>query len=88
MEGIVRDRCPLCGGKIIVSDLYQFSRDYEVRKGGKVSLRYTVCDCGSMEVSVAGCANQCGAYWEADGFYIGTDGKFYDQKYPEGRRQT
>ena len=80
MEGIVRDRCPLCGGKIVVSDLYQTSRDFEVRKGGKVSRRYTVTDCGSMEVSVA--------YWDADSFYIGTDGKFYDQKYPEGRRQT
>lgn len=54
MEGIVRDRCPLCGGKIVVSDLYQTSRDFEVRKGGKVSRRYTVTDCGSMEVSVAG----------------------------------
>lgn len=29
MEGIVRDRCPLCGGKIVVSDLYQTSRDKE-----------------------------------------------------------
>lgn len=25
MEGIVRDRCPLCGGKIVVSDLYDFN---------------------------------------------------------------
>ena len=84
MEGIVRDRCPLCGGKIVVSDLYQTSRDFEVRKGGKVSRRYTVTDCGSMEVSVAGCADRCGAYWDADSFYIGADGKFYDQKYHEG----
>ena len=49
MEGIVRDRCPLCGGKIVVSDLYQTSRDFEVRKGGKVSRRYTVTDCGSRK---------------------------------------
>lgn len=60
MEGIVRDRCPLCGGKIVVSDLYQTSHDFEVRRGGKVSRRYTVTDCGSMEVSVAGCADRCG----------------------------
>ena len=84
MEGIVRDRCPLCGGKIVVSDLYQTSRDFEVRNGGKVSRSYTVTDCGSMEVSVAGCADRCGAYWDADSFYIGADGKFYDQKYHEG----
>mgnify|MGYP004644780257 FL=1 len=83
MEGIVRDRCPLCGGKIVVSDLYQTSRNFEVRKGGKVSQRYTVADCGSMEVSVAGCVDRCGAYWDADSFYIGADGKFYDQKYHE-----
>lgn len=79
-----RDRCPLCGGKIVVSDLYQTSHDFEVRRGGKVSRRYTVTDCGSMEVSVAGCADRCGAYWDADSFYIGADGKFYDQKYHEG----
>lgn len=32
----------------------------------------------------AGCADRCGAYWDADSFYIGADGKFYDQKYHEG----
>lgn len=73
--------CPLCGHKIVVSDLFQYSRDYKVTKAGKLSKRYTVNDCGSMEVSVAGCENpECDANW-GDGDFLVEDGKFVDFKY-------
>lgn len=83
-NGTKRNCCPLCGGVIVVSALQQYSHDYKVLKNGKVSKRYTVRDCGSMEVSVAGCSNkECGAYWDADSFTIDMDGSFYDYKYGE-----
>ena len=77
-EGIRRTRCPVCGGTIVVSDLYQYSYDYEIGKRGKLKKRGRRQDCGSMEVSVAGCLN-CGESWDADAFYI-EDGMFFDLK--------
>lgn len=79
--GIRRKNCPICGGVITVSDLYQYSRDYPMTKTGKVSKRCTVRDCGPVEVSIAGC--ECGAYWEVGDFDVDTDGNFYDYKYKE-----
>lgn len=80
--GIKRNCCPLCGGVIVVSALQQYSLDYRVLKSGRVSKRYTVRDCGSMEVSIAGCLNEeCDAYWDADSFAVDVDGSFFDYKY-------
>lgn len=40
MNGVIRGRCPRCGGKIIYSEFYQNARDYTIRKDGKVPKRY------------------------------------------------
>ena len=79
MDGIRRKKCPLCGGDIFVSELYQYSHDYTITKSGKVSRKYKKQDCGSVEVSVAGC--ECGANWDADQFKITAEGYFIDYKY-------
>ena len=78
--------CPLCGGRIVVSDLYQYSLDYKMRKDGKIGKRRKYVDCGSMEVSLASCENYktCDARWEAEGFFVEPDGTFIDYKYSEG----
>lgn len=39
MNGVIRGRCPRCGGKIIYSEFYQNARDYTIRKDGKVPKR-------------------------------------------------
>lgn len=80
-DKIKRNKCPICGGEIIVSEFLQKSRDYKVLKNGKLSKRYTVQECGSMDLSTAACVEQCGAYWEEDEFAVGEDGSFYDKKY-------
>lgn len=77
--GTERKKCPLCGGQIEVSDLYQYSRNYKVTKRGRLSKKYTVRDCGSMEASIAGC--DCGAYWAVDEFDVTSEGRFIDYKY-------
>ena len=63
MNGVIRGRCPRCGGKIIYSEFYQNARDYTIRKDGKVPKRY-VSRSGELSESVAACENGCGAYWE------------------------
>lgn len=82
VNGVIRGRCPRCGGKIIYSEFYQNARDYTIRKDGKVPKRY-VSRSGELSESVAACENGCGAYWEDEDFSIGQDGMFYDNKYTE-----
>lgn len=80
-DGNVRKSCPLCGEKIEVMDLYQYSRTYKITKSGRISKRYSCVDGGSMEVSTAVCSSGCGAYWDAGDFEIDSDGRFVDYKY-------
>lgn len=80
--GTPRKCCPVCGGTIVVSDLYQYSIDREIGKRGKLKKRYRKIDCGSMEVSIA-CCKDCGEYWDADAFYI-EDETFFDLKNRKG----
>lgn len=83
-QGIPRKCCPLCGQKIVVSALYQYSRDYETTKKGKLSTRYRTVDCGPMEVAIAACKNpDCDARWDSEEFSI-EDSVFVDYKYSEG----
>ena len=79
MRGVRIKSCPECGGKIEVSYLYQYARDFTLNKDGKLSKRYRVRDCGPMEVAVAHCIC-CNEKWDADDFLIGPNGAFYDYK--------
>lgn len=84
--GVKRDCCPLCGGRIIVSELYQYSLNYTVLKkpSGKLSKKHKKIDNGPIDCMVAGCDNkECNAYWEEDKFYIDSDDCFIDEKYVE-----
>ena len=81
VTGTERKKCPLCGGQIEVSDLYQYSRNFKVTKSGRLSKKYIVRDCGPMEASIAGC--DCGAYWEVGDFDVTSEGRFIDYKYED-----
>lgn len=81
-EGKRRTKCPLCGGEIEVSTIYQYSCVRKLTKNGRIAKRYSVVDGGDMEVSVAGC--RCGACWDTAEFLIDEKGYFIDYKYKEG----
>ena len=81
---MVIKHCPLCGGKIIVSYLYQLSYNHIITAKGTVSEKYKVNGPFSMEVSVASCENtpdKCSAVWDVDDFYIDAEHRFVDYKY-------
>ena len=84
--GVKRDRCPLCGERIIVSNLCQYSMDYVVLKkpSGKLSKKAKKVDNGSIECMIAGCQNpDCEAHWDEGEFYIDSWDYFVDEKYVE-----
>ena len=72
-------KCPVCGGEIEVSFLYQYSLNYTITKKGRLSKRYTRRDNGSEEVGIASCLS-CGEYWNADEFTLDIDDSFWDGK--------
>ena len=80
--GTVIKCCPICGGRIVVSDLYQYSLNYTMRKDGKIGKRGKRTDDGSLDASIAACENFkiCGAQWEVDDFFI-ENRTFIDYKY-------
>lgn len=80
MKGVKRSCCPLCGGKIIVSDYQVFSYDYTVLKSGKLSKTYKRSMSGPMECMTASCS-KCGENWDSNGFIIDSDGVFCDYKH-------
>lgn len=82
-KGILRRRCPLCGGKIVVSDLYQVSYDYTITHAGVISKKHTTSLPMSMDASVAACENapdRCPMTWDTDSFAIDERGRFVDYK--------
>lgn len=86
MIGVVRKCCPLCGGRIIVSDLYQVSYDYFITKSGVISRKHKTSRPASIEASIASCENspdKCRAYWDTDSFFVDMKGRFVDLQYDE-----
>lgn len=83
--GVKRDCCPFCGGRIIVSNLCQYSMNYVVLKkpSGKLSKKARKFDGGYINSMVAGCEDCCGTYWEENEFYIDSNDCFIDEKYVE-----
>ena len=77
-DGVIRDSCPVCGGTICVSALYQYSHEHRVLKGGRLSKRFKKYDNGSMEAAIAYCDN-CDCTWDADQFDVIND-MFYDYR--------
>ncbi len=80
-QGIERRKCPICGGEIEITDLYQYAHAFKLTKSGRISKRYKVIDCGPIEASIAGC--ECGANWGVGDFDITPEGRFVDYKYEE-----
>lgn len=49
------NKCPICGAKLEYSDLMQFSRDYTIKKNGKVSKKCKNSDVCPMECGFIAC---------------------------------
>lgn len=84
--GVCRNACPHCGGKIIVSVLYQRSYNHTVGKSCKLLKQYKISGDCPMDCWLASCERfleSCDVHWEADEFGIDSKGRFIDFKYEE-----
>ena len=81
-DGVIRKCCPVCGGRIEVSYLYQYSMDYRLNKDGRLSRRYRVSGGGPMECGIA-CCLDCHETWEDNQFTIDGEDRFVDYKWED-----
>nr|DAH21845.1 MAG TPA: hypothetical protein [Caudoviricetes sp.] len=64
----ILNKYPICGSKLQFSNLMQFTRDYTIKKNGRLSARSTrSCDC-PMEASFVACTS-CDFVTDCDGKY-------------------
>ena len=69
--------CPVCGGRLVVSDFYSLSRDYRITKKGVLSKRCSTSDPGPLDCTTASCLD-CNASWDADHVTVDADSTVQD----------
>lgn len=57
MEKILH-KCPICGGKLIYSALYQYALNYGIKSNGTLTKSRKKEDIGPMECGFIYCANE------------------------------
>lgn len=58
------NRCPNCGGAIILSEFYTYTLDFRITKKGTISKRYTKSTVGPIDCMTAYC-DGCQSSWDA-----------------------
>lgn len=64
--------CPRCGGSLVISEYYSYTRDYKITRKGILSKRFSISEGGGIGCFTAFC-NQCEAYWDGDSVFIESD---------------
>ena len=65
--------CPHCGGELIISDHYAFTRDYRITKRGVLSKRSKRSSDGSMDCTTGYCLS-CNTGFDEDEIAVEADG--------------
>ena len=78
-------KCPTCGGKLIVSGFYSFSRDYKITRRGVLSSRGSKSVESSIDCTTASCVD-CGSEWEQGEVMI-LDGKVFLSLHRSGEEE-
>jgi hypothetical protein len=71
-EWIVANKCPHCGGKLVVREFYSRTREYPISKNGKVSKRGRWATEDSLGLVTVFC-NSCRVGWDATHTWVNTD---------------
>lgn len=64
--------CPVCGGKLTLSEYYTYSLDFTITKKGVLSKRCERSESGPIDCVTAYC-DDCGAYWDGSQTAIESD---------------
>lgn len=68
--------CPVCGGRLLISEFCTLSRDYRIKRDGKISKKYTVTRADSIDCINASC-DDCGEVWDASEVCLENDGTLF-----------
>lgn len=64
--------CPLCGGRLMVSEFCTSSRNRRITKKGKLSKRWASTPPEGIDCTTASCLD-CNAAWDADHVFVESD---------------
>lgn len=78
--------CPYCGGPLIISTYYTFSRDYTITRRGFMSKRYSNSSPGPIGCTTAFCTG-CETAFDADSIFIEGSGEVW-MKCPPERKEN
>lgn len=65
--------CPHCGGRLVLSVFYSFSRDYLINLDGRPRKRHWKSSEGEMDICSVWC-NKCGTLWDGNNSVWDKDG--------------
>lgn len=82
-EWILANKCPHCGGRLMLSDFYTFSREYPILKNGRLSKRGRRGAEEGLGIVTVSC-DSCHVSWEANHTWINGDGTVEIQGNGEG----
>ena len=79
--------CPYCGGRLVISEYYTFSRDYTITRKGVLSERYSNGDPGAIDCTTAFCTG-CETAFDSDSICIESNGEVWMKCPPEGEEDA
>lgn len=74
-EWVLANKCPHCGGRMILSEYFSVSHNYLIRKDGQLSKRYRKSAEGPIDCVMAFC-DTCKTYWDGDSTICDMDGVY------------
>ena len=66
------NRCPCCGGQLVVMVHYAYTLDHKVTKKGEMSKKFRRSIGGPIDCTTMGCQD-CGEYWDASQMVVEWD---------------
>ena len=67
-------KCPICGGKLVLSDYYQISHEHAISKNGKILKKYTVTEKMPINEQTINCT-ECDFQLSSEEFWIDEENK-------------
>lgn len=74
-EWVLANKCPCCGGRMVLSEHFNLTHDYLIRKDGQPRKEYKKSSEGAIDCLTAFCSD-CGRGWDGDNTALDAGGVY------------